>query len=275
MTSSTTNSGKQRLFVDLREGLVELLTLVADSGPARFGLLVEPWAEWLGRHSRSLAPSSIDATLRQRLRNLLGRRLVNRERQQYTVTDTGLQYLKRVDPAPPTDDLQAIRDLTRKRKGIVRGSLREHLLQMDPTAFEHLVARMLEAMDYEDIKVIGQSGDGGVDVVARIELGVTSVCEVVQVKRHKRTIQRRDLDALRGSLYRFDAVRGTIVTTSDFARGAKEAAFAQGTAPITLIDGEWLIDLLIEHDLGVRKHTIEVLSVDLEGLATVEELRND
>ena len=264
--------GEAEAFVDLQEGLIELLAIVADSGPARFGPFVEPWAEFLGRHSRFSSPSTIRDTLRRRLRNLLERQLVNRERLEYTVTDRGLQYLKRVGSTPPADDLQAIRNLTRKREVTVREDLHEHLLQMDPTAFEHLVARVLEAMDYEDIKVIGQSGDGGVDVVAEIELGVTSVREVVQVKRHKRTIQRKDLDALRGSLYRFNAVRGTIVTTSGFARGTKEAAFAQGAAPITLIDGKKLIDLLIEHDLGVRKHAIEVLSVDLEGLADVEDL---
>ena len=264
--------GEAEAFLDLQEGLIELLTIVADSGPARFGALVEPWADFLERHSRFLSPSTIHDTLRRRLRNLLDRRLVNRERLKYTVTDKGLQYLKRVGPTPPDDELQAIRNLTRKREVTVREDLHEHLLQMDPTAFEHLVARLLEAMDYENVKVTSQSGDGGVDVVAEIELGVTSVREVVQAKRHRRTIQRKDVAALRGSLYQFGAVRGTIVTTSGFARGAKKDAIAQGAAPITLIDGNKLIDLLIEHDLGVRKHDIEVLSVDLEGLANMEEL---
>ena len=91
------------------------------------------------------------------------------------------------------------------------------------------------------------SNDGGVDVIARIELGITSVREVVQAKRHKRTIQRKDLDALRGSLYRFNAVRGTLIATSRFSKGTAEAAFEGGAAPITLIDGDKFIDLLIEH----------------------------
>ncbi len=264
--------GKAEGLLDLQEGLIELLMILADSGSARIGALVDPWAEFLKRRSGFRSPSTIRDTLRRRLRNLLDRRLVNRERQKYTVTDTGLQYLTRVGSSPPDDELQAIRNLTRKREATVREDLHKHLLQVDPTAFEHLVARVLEAMDYESVKVTGQSGDGGVDVVAEIELGVTSVREVVQVKRHKRTIQGEDVAALRGSLFRFGAVRGTIVTTSGFARGAKKDAFAQGAAPITLIDGKKLIDLLIEHDLGVRKHSIEVLSVDLEGLATVEDL---
>ena len=51
-----------------------------------------------------------------------------------------------------------------------------------------------------------------------------------------------------------------------------EAAFAQGAAPITLIDGDKLVDLLIEHGIGVRKRAIEVLTIDLDGLSPVENL---
>lgn len=66
------------------------------------------------------------------------------------------------------------------------------------------------------MEVVAQSGDGGVDVIAEIEFGVTLVRGVVQAKRFKGTVQRKDLDALRGLLYRFGALRGTIVTTSRY-----------------------------------------------------------
>jgi len=267
--------GEAEAFVDLQEGLLEFLTILADTGPARFGALVNPWSKFLKRHSGFRSQSTIRHTLRGRLRNLLDRRLVNRERQKYTVTDTGLRYLKRVGPSQPDDELQSIRKLPRRREANVREDLHNHLLQMDPTAFEHLVSRVLEAMDYENVKVTAQSGDGRVDVVAEIELGVTSVREVVQVKRHKRTIQRKDVAALRGSLFKSGAVRGTIVTTSGFASGAKEDAFHPGAAPITLIDGNKFIDLLIKHDIGVRKRSIVVLSLDLEGLADAEDLSDE
>ncbi len=107
--------------------------------------------------------------------------------------------------------------------------------------------------------------------MADIELGITSVREVVQAKRHKRTIQRTVLDALRGSLHRFDAVRGTIITTSTFSKGTREAAFEPGAAPITLIDGNKLVDLLIEHGIGVRKKPVELLELDADAFAEVED----
>jgi hypothetical protein len=70
-------------------------------------------------------------------------------------------------------------------------------------------------------------GDHGVIVVADIELGISSVREVVQAKRQKGSINRRVLDELRGSLHRFSAVRGTVITS-----GTKQAAFERGAAPI-------------------------------------------
>jgi restriction system protein len=54
------------------------------------------------------------------------------------------------------------------------------------------------------------------------------------------------LDALRSSLYRFQAVRGIIITTAGFSKGAMQAAFEAGAPPITLIDGSKLMDLLTE-----------------------------
>ena len=267
--------GHAEVWLDEQEGLAELVAIVSDSGPARFGELVEAWADYLERHSKFGTASTIRDTLRRRLNNLLDRDLIDRKRGKYSATDTGIAYRERVKPPPPPDELQQVRALAKAREASVRESLRQHLLEMDPQAFEELVGRLLENMNYQNVEVVGQSGDGGVDVVAEIELGVTSVREVVQAKRHKRTVQRKDLDALRGSLYRFNAVRGTIVATSRFAKGAMEAAFAQGAAPITLIDGDKLIDLLIDHGIGVRKRAIEVLTVDLDGLLPVENMVED
>ena len=191
----------------------------------------------------------------------------------YSVTDLGLAYLRQVgtEEALGGDEKQELWSLAKKQKQetLVRESLRDLLINMDAFAFEHLVKRLLEAMGYQNVEVTPPAGDGGVDVIADIELGITSVREVVQAKRHRRTIQRKELDALRGSLHRFNAVRGTIIATSQFAKGTKEAAFESGAAPITLIDGDKLIDLLIEHDIGVHKQT--VLTVDYEAFAALAE----
>lgn len=264
--------GDTEAFLDQQEGVVKVLALVADNGPTRAGGILDEWAEYLSQHSAFGSPSTFRDTLRRRLNNLLDRGLVSRKSAMYSITDAGLAYLTRVgtEEALGGDEQQQLWTLVRNQEASVRESLRELLLDMDPYAFEHLVKRLLEEMDYQNVEVTTRSGDGGVDVVAEIELGITSVREVVQAKRHRRAIQRKDLDALRGSLYRFNAVRGTIITTSRYSRGTEQAAFATGAAPITLIDCDKLIDLLIEHGIGVRKRPVEVLAVDPDAFSDLE-----
>ena len=259
-------AGQSESAIDEAEGLIKLLSIVADNGPARAGGLVEEWADYLSRRSLFKTESTVKDTMRRRLTNLLERGFVERNGNLYSATPNGLAYLQKIGGG----DHNQVQVLVRQQENAVRGSLRERLHDMDPIALERLIKRLLEEMDYQNVETTARSGDGGVDVVGDIELGITSVREVVQVKRHRRPIQRKDLDALRGSLYRFNAVRGTIVTTSRFAKGTQQAAFATGTAPITLIDGDKLIDLLIEHGIGVRKRTIELLEVDAAAFAAVQ-----
>ena len=275
--------GETEAVVDEGEGLAKLLFMVAKHGPVWPKELVEEWGEYLARCG---SPFRSEYTIRQtmsfRLKNLRERGMVERRGHTYSATPEGLAYLQKtgedrqeyeyeqqegLEPEPPQESRPVAPspgELVRQEKDRVRKRLGELLHDMDPIAFEHLIKRLLEKMDYRNVEVTVASGDGGVDVVADIELGITSVREVVQVKRHRRAVQRSALDALRGSLYRFDAVRGTIVTTSRFAKGTQDAAFARGAAPITLIHGEKLIDLLIEHGVGVNKRKIELLEVDAE-----------
>ena len=274
----TNPAGEVEQHLDEGEGLIKLLSIVAERGPVRPGELVESWGEYLKRRSGFGKESTIKDTLRRRLGNLFERGLVERSSHQYSVTDEGLAYLNKVaggDDGPGTDELRQLLTLSKAQNTAIRDSIQELLSSMDPIAFEHLVERLLVAMDYDNVKVTSPSNDKGVDVVADIELGISSVREVVQVKRHKKTIQRKDLDALRGSLHRFDAVRGTIITSGRFAKGTREAAFERGAAPITLIDGTKLIDLLIEHEIGAKKKSIEVLELDPDAFADVGEQGED
>ena len=261
-------NGAVEAFIDEQEGVAKILSLVAANGPTGVRGVLEEWSAYLTRHSAFGSPSTRRDTLRRRLRNLVYRGLVSRKSTLYAATESGLAYLKRLgkEEALGNHRYQDLLAQAQQQSESVREELRQLLLEMDSFAFEHLVKRLLEEMDYQDVEVTKKSGDGGVDVIAEIELGITSVKEVVQAKRHRGTIQRKVLDALRGSLHRFGAVRGTIIATSGFSSGTKKAAFEAGVAPITLVDGNKLIDLLIKHGIGVRKRTIEVLAVDAEAL---------
>jgi len=234
-------------------------------GPASSGELREPWKDYLETASMIRSDAAARQYLYCRLKNLLERGLVDRQGQKYSVTDAGLIWLRACGGGEGPGEIspsQQITELAKQQKEGVRESMKAVLAEMDPFAFEHLIKLLLEAMGYQDVEVTSPSNDKGVDVVGQIELGITSVKEVVQVKRHKRNIQRPKLDALRGSLHRFQAVRGTIITTSGFSSGAEKAAFEHGAAPITLINGDKLVELLTQNGIGVKKRKVEVWEFD-------------
>ncbi len=266
-------SGETVQLLDLQEGLIKLLTIVAERGPGKRGDFLSEWMHYLQSVSNFNSDSTFKDTLRRRLLNLVERQLVNRSGIIYQITQVGLDYLEQVGVetvalqlplavSTPPDELHQLYELASRQRQVAREQLKAILREMDPYQFENLVRQLLEEMGYEDVEVTAPSNDKGVDVVGNIEVGITAVREVVQVKRHRSNIQRPVLDALRGSLHRFGAVRGTIINTSGFSPGTRNAAFERGAAPITLIDGEKLIDLLIEHQLGVRKKAIEILELN-------------
>jgi restriction system protein len=252
--------------LDEREGVLKLLALVAEYGPTTSGELLESWMDYLKRVSRVRARSTARSFLYYRLRNLTWRGLIERTGIKYQVTPRGLQYLQNsgfaeVETSTPTET-RSLWGMVTNQRAAVRAALHDRLSELDPYAFERLIKRLLEEIGYSDVEVTSRSGDKGVDVIGRIVVGITEVREVVQVKRQQGNIHRPILDMLRGSLHRFGAVRGTIITLGGFAKGTKEAAFEPGAAPITLINGEKLLDLLIENKVGVHEETLKVLKID-------------
>ena len=99
--------GETERLLDEKEGLFKLLSIVANGGSARIADLIEPWAEFLRRHSGFGSPSTIQDTLRRRLKNLLDRNLVEHEGSDYGITNAGVDYMKKVGMAVGTSDIPA------------------------------------------------------------------------------------------------------------------------------------------------------------------------
>jgi restriction system protein len=162
--------------------------------------------------------------------------------------------------------VSGIARLAARQRQEVKRRLHEQLLAMPPVEFEQLIGRLLGAMGYENVTVTRRSGDGGIDVVADIEMGILQLRTAVQVKRMKGNVQRPVVSQLRGDMALLDVDQGMIITTSGFSQGAKDVARVRNVAPITLLDGDRLTDLLIEQGIGVHRETVEVLRFDEAGL---------
>jgi len=248
--------------LDEAEGLPQLLAILAAHSPAKRGDLLTDWGELLRAHSKYRTDSTIKDTLRRRILNLVDRAFIDRDGNTYTITAKGVAYASTPGVAsvqkPHHDVLSAIKSYNDAQVA----ALRELLGRMHPYRFESLVKDLLEAMDYEDVIVTKQSGDKGVDVVANYEFGITQIREVVQVKRHQASITRPVLDQLRGALPYHRAIRGTIITLGKFAQGCKDAALFPGAAPITLIDGDKLIELMLKHEVAIKKRPQALVEID-------------
>jgi len=251
-------------MIDESEGLLQLLNILSTKQKAMRGDLLPEWSEYLLEVSNFKSSSTFNDTLRRRVSNLIDRKLVDRKGNTYSISPEGIAYLESsnfVSSSPRRDTLKAVEAFNVSQ----RTELQDRLAKMDPYAFEHLIKELLEAMGYDDVTVTKAAGDKGVDVVGTIQFGITTVREVVQVKRTPNSALGRPLvDQLRGALHYHQAIQGTIITLGRVAKGAQDAAVFQGAAPITLIDGEKLLDLLIEHEVAVKKRSIVMWEVDSE-----------
>ncbi|MEO8972829.1 MAG: restriction endonuclease, partial [Ktedonobacteraceae bacterium] len=266
---------------DEAEGILQLLAILATKGQARRNDLLAEWSDYLHAHSKFGTELTIKDSLRRRLVNVVERELVLRTGNSYKISPLGLKYV--TDPSirdvrvtqqeinPKREVLLAVETFNTQK----RSELRSQLSSMNPYRFEQLVSDLLEAMGYEDVIVTKASGDYGVDVVATVQFGITTIKEVVQVKRHQSAIPRPILDQLRGALPYYNAIRGTIITLGTFTAGCIKAALFVGAAPIGLIDGDKLLDMLLKYDIGVKKRSLSLYELDDEYFSSSDDLNED
>jgi restriction system protein len=264
-----------RRAIDKEEGLIQILLLASAIGKGKRSDFLKDWKSYLDNNSNVREDSVIKDYLRRRMVSLNDRGYLDREGNIYTISQAGLLYLDKVNSINQNDTLIQLTKLSREIEKFneqQRNLLRKYLEKTTFIQFEQLIKDLLTEMGYEDIIVTSPTNDKGVDVTAISQQGITTVKEVIQVKRYvKGNVQRTDLDKLRGSLHRFDAFQGTIITLSNFSKGAKEAAYEKGAAPITLIDGDKLIDMLIEKNIIITKQTFQYYTVDENYFNNIDE----
>lgn len=160
----------------------------------------------------------------------------------------------------PDDRLEQA--LTELRKACA-SELLENLLRVSPNHFEVIVLDVLHGLGYgisrHDLQRVGGSGDGGIDgVISLDKLGLEKV--YVQAKRWQGTVGRPELQAFYGALAGQKAKRGVFITTSGFTAQAIE--FAKSVEGIVLIDGDRLVNLMMDTEVGVTSRMLKVPTLD-------------
>ena len=130
--------------------------------------------------------------------------------------------------------------------------------EMPPEKFETLIGTLLAKIGFDEVQVTARSGDGGIDVRGTLVVGgVIRTRMAVQVKRWKPNVLAPTVQQVRGSLGAHE--QGLIITTSDFSQGARQEAERSDATPVALMNGEEMVGLLVEHNIGVRRVPADLL----------------
>ncbi|CAQ86022.1 MULTISPECIES: restriction endonuclease [Photorhabdus] len=178
--------------------------------------------------------------------------------------DTKPEPLNQEELAKSSPDDRLDRVLKELRDAVA-DELLENLLQVSSVRFEVIVLDVLHRLGYgghrDDLQRIGGTGDGGIDgIISLDKLGLEKV--YVQAKRWQSTVGRPELQAFYGALAGQKAKRGVFITTSGFTAQARD--FAHSVEGMVLVDGERLVHLMIENEVGVSSRLLRVPKLDMD-----------
>lgn len=146
----------------------------------------------------------------------------------------------------------------------VRQEMQTRIRALSTSEFEQLARTLLIRMGFEAVEVSGGSGDGGIDVRGVMVTGdVIRTRMAVQVKHwKKKTVEPAVVREVRGSLGTHE--QGLIITSSTFSKSARQEAERGNATPVGLMDGEQLVTLLIEYEIGVRRRQENILELETD-----------
>ncbi len=143
----------------------------------------------------------------------------------------------------------------------IKSDLLQKLKTIDPYFFEKVILKLLNKMGYGDFIETSKSADGGIDgIINEDKLGLDKI--YIQAKRFtENKVREKDIRNFIGAMSG-DTNKGVFVTTSQFDQAAVQKA-KDAHHKIILIDGNKLVDLMHEYNIGVQiKHTIDIKHLD-------------
>lgn len=131
----------------------------------------------------------------------------------------------------------------------------ELMLGLPPSGFERLAQRLLREAGFTEVIVTGSSGDGGIDGYGTLQINpLVSLKVLFQCKRYTKSVSPSHVRDFRGAMAG-RADKGIIITTGTFTTEARREATRDGVPPIELIDGERLVEMLEQLELGLTPVT--------------------
>lgn len=150
-------------------------------------------------------------------------------------------------------------DVEPSGSGGYRDELARTLQSLPPPGFERFCQRLLRESGFQEVRVTGHSGDGGIDGEGILQVNpLVSFKVLFQCKRYTGAVTPSQVRDFRGAMAG-RADKGIIITTGSFTSDARKEAVRDGVPPIELVDGEKILGMLEKLELGLRaKQTYEL-----------------
>jgi restriction system protein len=179
------------------------------------------------------------------------------------------QEQRRAKAAKPEPTEEAVAEGTGATSKDYRTAVLDRLLKLPPAGFERLCQRLLREAGFTQVIVTGSTGDGGIDGYGTLSVNpLVSFKVLFQCKRYTKAVAPSHVRDFRGAMAG-RADKGIILTTGTFTAEARREASRDGVPPIELIDGEKLVDMLEQLELGlipVKTYEVDhVFFKDFEG----------
>lgn len=133
------------------------------------------------------------------------------------------------------------------------------LLGLPAAGFERFCQRLLRESGFQQVTVTGRTGDGGIDGIGILQVNALVSFKVLfQCKRYRGAVGPGQVRDFRGAMMG-RADKGIILTTGSFTADARKEAVRDGVPPIELVDGDKLVEMLQQLELGLKpRRTFEV-----------------
>jgi restriction system protein len=125
------------------------------------------------------------------------------------------------------------------------------LMSLPPDGFEHFCQHLLRESGFQEVTVTGRSGDEGIDGIGILQVNpLVSFKVLFQCKRHRKVVSAGHVGDFRGAT-EGRADKGIIITTGTFSADARREAIRDGAKGPELVDGQKLVTMLEELELGL------------------------
>jgi restriction system protein len=176
----------------------------------------------------------------------------------WAITDEGRKRIEgKYIPEPPPPVVNFV-ELYEEYEKSFRSQLLSRLNELSPRQFELFARKLLQVYGFVEVEVTNISSDGGIDGYGKLLLGLATMNVAFQCKRWEGNVGRPEVDKFRGAI-QGEFEQGVFFVTSDFTQQARDASLKKGAVPVILLNGESLVNLMIQKGFGVERVPLYIL----------------